>query len=210
MEADDGRVRKPLPPVEGLDPIPAAGTAFGAAAALNLGVGGALIVGGLGGTLLGVTAVTTVCSGLSCLWGCLAAPVLTGVLVAYVQEAFGKTRGNLLFPVLASVGSAVLLGATIGLGAALVGTLVAGVNGVTPATPQQTIISNGIAGLGAGVVGVGMSAAAVATYAILAEPRRPGDNGEGFPGFVEPAHQVPLNMGQTAKVAAPPSVAMAY
>lgn len=215
---------KNLPPVEGMDDFEVFGATFGAAAAMNVGVGGFFALATAGTAIVSAAApsasgpLQTVNSVLclpSCLWSCFAAPFVTGYLVAYLGDMLGKKRGAVIFPALVAYGSALLLGLTVGVGGALIsGLLVTSqFNPNNPlAVPQLNVgevaLTQGISMGTAAVIGVGMSAAAAATYMILSEDRRPGDPGGGQPGMVEPGHTVPLRLSSVPAKA--PTMAQRY
>lgn len=215
---------KNLPPVEGMDDFEVFGATFGAAAAMNVGVGGVFALATAGSAVASAAApgasgafqtINSVICLPSCIWGCFAAPAATGFLVAYLGDMLGKKRGAILFPALAAYGSAIVLSLTVGVGGALLSGLLVPQNinfndplATRPLTVSETAIVQSISLMTAAAIGVGMSAAAAATYMALAEDRRPGDEGGGMPGMVEPAHSVPLRL--SAKPASAPTLAQRY
>lgn len=106
-------------------------------------------------------------------------PAANGYLAAYVGDRFGKNRAPAIWPVLAAYASA----------------LVTTVAGITVFVLLSPALTGGITDpvvVGAG--GIALLAAAMASlavpvsYALSAEPKRPGDDGTEIPGWFAPHH----------------------
>jgi hypothetical protein len=120
----------------------------------------------------------------------------SGVATPVLGDWLGQNRGALAWPLF----SALALGAVTG-GTALAVSIVLGA-----VSPTEADLSVLVAALGAnvlipasiGLVGGGLTALVpVVVYGIASTPKKPGDHGEGFPGFFSPADA-------TAATTAPP------
>ncbi|HEY4221451.1 MAG TPA: hypothetical protein VGO62_08915, partial [Myxococcota bacterium] len=128
--------------------------------------------------------------------GCLT-PLAAGYAVTWIGDRYGPSRAAALWPIIAAYVATTL--AAIGAGALVI-----------------TLISGGAASLGlsasdrnsvaiAGYIGIGSSAVAAGAvplaYALSAEPKAPGDDGSGQPGWLSAARP----MAPATPDAAPPT-----
>jgi hypothetical protein len=131
---------------------------------------------------------------------CIAAPLVAGTAATALGDHLGQERAAVVWPVVAalgvaSVGTAIHFGYELsklatpyGLGfdpwvvvkQVLVGDFNGAVSTVAPIVVVPVAVQLGIL--------VASAAAVPITYAIVAEPKRAGDHGQGFPGLFEPAH----------------------
>ncbi len=159
-------------------------------------------------------AVAGVSLGLN-VWQCCAMPGVVGWVVTLLGDMLGQQRAGALGPIIGGYGGCVLgglvsVGVTVALLAAVVGGLASNPLGVlalllNPAASGVVlaiIISVNV--LNAIIIG----ATPAVVYAISAENKKPGDTGEGMPGFTAPNH--PVVALPSAAVAGNRAMAMAY
>ncbi len=149
-----------------------------------------------------VTVVTFGLCPLSLFAGCVA-PLLSGYAAAYVGDAFGTTRGSVLGPVIVGyVGQVVAVGAAVGTFFVFGGTslLVGQESNLGSTALLGTFIAPAIV---YATLSLATLVAQPLTYELLSEEKRPGDDGSGLPGLVEPNHLAPKVPKAPAKQAAP-------
>lgn len=119
-----------------------------------------------------------------------------GVAETWAGDAWGKGRAPLLWPVAASAGILLASTAFSVVANVLEPTTVPVVDPNNPNAALQALAQpKGPLSTAASFVGLGACVGAVALpaiiYAFTATPKKPGDTGQGFPGFAAPADPVP-------------------
>lgn len=171
-----GPDRTPAQDVQGMDDAPAA-------ALVALAGFGFTAVTALPATLIGIATLGV---------GCLVYPAVIGFFMTWMGDLISKKRSAAIMPILAVYGLSAVAGFFVG-GSYVVVSGAAGLIG--NAIPQAT----GIIGLASIPCGLGLSLAANAilfggaagAYFMTADDKRPGDDGSGLPGLLEPEHPVP-------------------
>lgn len=228
----DAQAEKPAEP-----PPPAEHSGLGgfATGAAQTGVGaGVALAGtaasvGLSAVALNVPAAAPVVgpiqTGLGIYQTCLM-PGVAGFLETWAGDALGQNRAGALIPVVAGYGGcavggcvnatiffvaiAALLGAAAANPVAAIGVIVAALTNPLAGGVLVAVVL-GLNVLNALIIGI---APAIA-YAVVSEPKKPGDTGEGMPGFFEPAHpKAPSTATASTSTKRPPplvpALAMAY
>ncbi len=183
-------------PVEGLDDITTFATLASAAAAMNIGIGGAISAAAIVAAIVNPATLRDpfpplplAVGAVNCAWSCLAAPAVTGLLVAFLGDMVSTKRGTVIVPLATAFATALLVGVPVSLAATL-GVVAVATPLARSADPVMlNILLNGITLGAAAAVGLAMSGATAGAYLLFAEDRRPGDPGGGMPGMTQPAHQ---------------------
>ena len=185
------------------------GMGSGAIVALGtLAACGANVACGIAGGA--VTLVTLGLCPIGLLQPCVA-PILSGYAVAFTGDSFGQQRGTAVWPVV--VGYA---GQLLAVGGAVATFFIAGI--AFPALAGNGGASFALLGalfgplLVYGVISLATMVAQPIVYNITAEPKHAGDDGSGYPGFLEPNHPPPPKPPKPLPAAGPPAthVVMRY
>jgi hypothetical protein len=139
----------------------------------------------------GLGFVTWPCNCCTCFtWNCWGLPLVVGITETYVGDLLGPSRAAMIGPIVAayvaglagffaSWATRVILSGTFA-----VGTDLTNLNDPAALWAGQGLVQN--------VVDIAILVAVAATpavvYFFMAEPKGPGDTGQGFPGFMSPAH----------------------
>ncbi|MBI1946175.1 MAG: hypothetical protein HYS27_10785 [Deltaproteobacteria bacterium] len=133
---------------------------------------------------IGVTSY--LCPFMAC--GACLLPAAAGYAGTWIGDRFGTTRAPAIWPIIASYAGLVVSGVSVG------AIYFAAFTGGT----QLLALAGGIgvlAGFAASIIGIPIA------YALSAEDKRPGDDGDAFPGVFEAAH--PSQPGKKRAPAAP-------
>ena len=146
-------------------------------------------------------------------------PGLVGYLETWLGDAVGQNRAGAAIPAAAGyvgcaaagctnitilfVGFAAVLGAAAANPIAAIGAIIAALS--------NPLAGGAIVGVLIGLQVLNALIIAVVpaiSYAVVSEPKKPGDTGEGLPGFFDPAHPKPAAVAR--RPLQQPSLAMAY
>lgn len=145
-------------------------------------VGGVQVI-----TLFAAHALQVPCNLCTCnVWGCTVEPILDGYAATYAGDALGDGRAAAIWPMVAAY-------ATGAISTAIYVALIAGGGALTDALNAANAPAFVQSGSALGAVGIAVAAGTIAsliavpvTYALVKQPKKPGDDGGGFPGVFSP------------------------
>jgi hypothetical protein len=145
------------------------------------------VVGGIQWlTGCGVTALSVPCNfcTLGC-WGCTVQPALIGYAETFAGDSLGSNRAAAIWPIVAAYAVGVIaftVNLAIAIAAGGATSILANTTNGNPLANTPLIIAN-ISAVGIGVIA---GLAVPITYALVDVPKKPGDDGSGWPGLLEP------------------------